>query len=165
MPSGEKSTPGGNAGWGGPPKGAGRGGPARHPKKEFKKSGEPNVGVALVPDFDGTQPGPGRGHFSVAGEERAERQRRHDEEMSEIQYDLAHNAPRPETRLAAAVGYQNRLVGTPVARNLNTNVDDIAELSDEQLAERLARLDRIAAEIEGRSASPPLPERPDGMVR
>ena len=53
MPSGEKSTPGGNAGWGGPPKGAGRGGPARYPKKEFKKSGEPNVGVALVPDFEG----------------------------------------------------------------------------------------------------------------
>ena len=116
MPSGEKSAPGGNAGWGGPPKGAGRGGPARHPQKEFKKSGEPNVGAALVPDFDGAQPGPGRGHFSVAGEDRRARDERHAEEMREVQYKLAHGAAREETRLAAANALQNRIEGAPVQR-------------------------------------------------
>ena len=164
MPSGEKSAPGGNAGWGGPPKGAGRGGPARHPTKEFKKSGEPNVGAALVRDFDGAQPGPGRGHVSSAGEDRRARDAARSEVAQETLFSLVIGADRQETQLAAAVALLNRIDGMPIARNLNANVDDLSRLSDAELQAERERLGRAMHEVRAGGVAPDVPDEPDGVV-
>ena len=164
MPSGEKSTPGGNAGWGGPPKGAGRGGPARHPKKEFKKSGVPNVGVALAPAFDGTMAGPGRGHVSPAGEDRRARDAARSEVAQEKLFSLVTAADRQETQLAAAVALLNRIDGMPIARNLNANVDALSRLSDAELQAERERLGRAMREVREGRVAPDMPDESDGVV-
>ncbi|MHB1770093.1 MAG: hypothetical protein ACYCPH_03425 [Minisyncoccota bacterium] len=81
-------------GWGGPARGAGNGSP-RH---KF------------------TEPGPGRGYYSIAGEVRAEQHARHAEEMREILYDIAHTAQEPNLQIQAAVHLLNRIEGLPVAK-------------------------------------------------
>ena len=100
-------------GWGGPKVGVGHGGEARmaDPDKD-----RPDLPPKVASFADEPKAGPGRGHFTLAGEERRARNERHAEEMREVQYDLAHNAKREETKLAAASAYQNRLEGAPLQR-------------------------------------------------
>ena len=82
---------GNGTGWGGPRKGSGSGS-QRH---EF------------------TEPGPGRGNFTIEGEDRATRRARHAEEMCEILYKVAHNAEQPSLRIQAADKLLDRIEGRP----------------------------------------------------
>jgi len=166
MPSGEKSIPGGNAGWGGPPKGAGRGGPARNPKNPFKKSGAPNDGVPTVPSFaDAPKAGPGSGHVSIAGEDRRARREMRAEKMEDRLYELGEGADRQETQLSAAVAYLNQVRGMPLARSVNVNSNDFSQLSDAELDAEITRLARkLGADSAGENAAG-VPEEPDGVVR
>jgi hypothetical protein len=120
----------GGAGWGGPAKGAGMPTP-RH-------------------DLGGN-PGPGRGHYSKAGEGRLERQARHAEEMRQIYYEFAHDDSKEDAiRLTAATHMLNRSEGLPVQKVVTASTDPISLMGDdeleaerEKLQKRKATLDRM----------------------
>jgi hypothetical protein len=82
---------GNGAGWGGPRKGSGDG----NSRNEFESAG------------------PGRGKFSIEGEDRATRRARHAEEMCEVLYIVAHNAEQPGLRIQAADKLLDRIEGRP----------------------------------------------------
>ena len=161
MPSGEKSLRGKGDGWGGPPKGAGRGGEARNSRPEKNR---PDV-APKVPSFaDAPKAGPGRGHVSVSGEDRRARDAERSEIAQEKLFSLVTTANRQETQLSAAVALLNRIDGMPIARNLNANVDDLSRLSDVELQAERERLGRAMREVrEGRVATD-VPDESDGVV-
>jgi hypothetical protein len=99
---------GNGAGWGGPASGwpaggAGWGGPA--------KGAHPQPRRALL------SAGPGRGHTSVAGAARRERNERWSEDLCEFYYAVAMNLKKPAMiRVWAATLLLNRIEGPPVAK-------------------------------------------------
>lgn len=99
-------------GWGGPAKGK-------------------SVATA-APSFTGDAPGPGRGNFSIAGEDRAAREERHAEEMRQIYYDFATDDVREDNiRLSAATHLLDRIEGKPaqkVAHSGRIDSDTITEI-------------------------------------
>jgi hypothetical protein len=129
---GSKKTSGARAsgkkksgGWGGPAKGA-------HPAKPAYKFGKP---------------GPGRGHFSIAGENRLERESRMAEEMRELLYGFATDDGREDTiRLQASGKLLDRIEGLPVQKIVQGSSDPLSRMTDEQLAQYEAEQEaRIAA--------------------
>ena len=105
--------------WGGPAKGA-------HPAKPRH-------------DFD-KQAGPGRGHYSVAGEGRLERQARHSEICKEVLFGLvADPITEDNVRVQAATKLLDRLEGLPVQRVLTAETDPISMMGDEQLEDEIER--------------------------
>lgn len=143
-------------------KGAGIGGPARHPQEATKKNGSPNTGVPLVPSFD-SKTGRAAAQLGPNLDKRAQRQKRAEEAEDKL-YELFTSAERQETQLAAAKEYLNRVEGMPIARNINANVDDISRLSDAELDARLADLARRTAEDVGGEAAQGVPEESPGVV-
>jgi hypothetical protein len=120
-----KSRP---AGYGGPAKGKGNGNP-RH-------------------DFD-KKPGPGRGHYSLDGEGRLERQARHAEEMREILYGLASaETVEDSTRMHASEKLLNRLEGLPIQKVITAETDPLQMLSDAQLDDEIERTRSRAAKLQ-----------------
>ena len=127
-PSGAPARKRGNgAGWGGPAKGA-------HPAKPAHS-------------FDG-KPGPGRGHYSIDGEGRLERQARHAEEMRQILYGLA-TAPTAEDniRMQSSEKLLNRLEGLPVQKVITAETDPLSMMNDDQLDDEIERTRRRAAKL------------------
>jgi len=122
-------------GWGGPAKGGG--------------------GNKKAP-FNGSKTaGPGRGKFSLEGEERAARNTRHAEEMRSLYYEFALDPNKDDgTRLSAATHLLNRLEGSPVAKILTGPTDELANLTDEQLAAELAQQRAKAAALTAEAAAP-----------
>jgi len=114
-------------GWGGPAKGAG----ASRAPKPFTADSETRV---THPTADGTMP-------PLSDRKALRRQRT--EQLEEILHSIALKSDRDETRVSAAVRLHAIYNGQPVARNLNINVDDIANLSD----------DELRAELEGTSGA------------
>jgi hypothetical protein len=88
-------------GWGGPPKGEG----TRYVKGEV-------------------QPLQGKGNTAEVVAKREARLAR----MEDVIFDLAENAQREETQLAAAIAFRNQILGLPIARSINANVDDPAKV-------------------------------------
>lgn len=115
--SGRKQTCGtrrGNgAGWGGPAKGA---------SASRIAPGDPDGIQAMSNDEDVKA-----------------RAARRSEIMRDHLFRLAQHAQREETQIAAAVAYLDRTEGKPVALNINHNVSDPAQLSDDELSAIAAR--------------------------
>lgn len=109
-------------GWGGPAKGAGRGGPAKPFTKDFQPPSK-------APD----------------GDKKALRRIR-TEQLEDMLFSLAEAAQREETRISAAVRLHAIYNGQPVARNINVNTDDVANLSDDELRAELERAGGAAPE-------------------
>jgi hypothetical protein len=108
-----KKKQGNGAGWGGPAKGAG------------KKTSRYVFGKA----------GPGRGHFSIAGEQRMERESRQAQEMRELLYGFATDDEREDAiRLQAANKLLDRIEGLPVQKIVQQEQDALSRMSDEELA-------------------------------
>lgn len=105
-------------GWGGPAKGGGD-----RPAKPFTAASETRVTHPLPP--------------APLSDRKALRRQR-TEELEDILQSIARNSDRDETRVSAAVRLHAIYNGQPVARNLNINVDDIANLSDDELRAELA---------------------------
>jgi hypothetical protein len=110
----------GGPGWGGPAKGA-----SSSRRKPLTKAG------------------PGRGRYTVAGEQRHERRERWIEEMCELYYVFAHdpNEPAP-TRSSAATHLLNRLDGLPVAKVVTAEADDLSQMTNEELGAELEEFAR-----------------------
>jgi hypothetical protein len=109
---GRRKTPATGLGWGGPAKGAGNG----KPRYVFGK------------------PGPGRGHFSIAGENRMEREARIAEEMRELLYGFATDDGRQDLiRLQASDKLLNRIEGLPVQKVVQQQQDALSRMTDEEL--------------------------------
>lgn len=62
------------------------------------------------------------------------------EALNELVLNIAVDGKRDNDRLAAIFGFQNRILGTPVARTVNLN-GELGHLSDAELAEREAWLE------------------------
>lgn len=88
-------------GWGGPAKGEG----TRYVKGEV-------------------QPLQGKGSTAAVKARRDERLAR----MEDVIFSLAENAQREETQLAAAIAFRNQILGLPIQRSINANVDDPAKV-------------------------------------
>ena len=99
-------------GWGGPAKGA-------HPPK---------------PRYEFKGAGPGRGHFSIAGESRLEREARIAEEMRELLYGFAADDEREDNiRLQASTKLLDRIEGLPVQKLVTQQADALSRMTDQQL--------------------------------
>ncbi len=107
-------------GWGGPPKGAGRGGPAT------RKKPPPPFTAATRPTSN--KPNPKNAKRKKAMADKAARIEQFNDHLA----DIALNAPRDETRLSALIAALNRLEGMPKQQNENINV----ETSFEELVRR-----------------------------
>lgn len=107
--------------------------------------------------------GPGRPTVAEAPAIQADKAARLDAVKNKI-FDLAMNADRQETQLSAAVAFLNREEGTPIARSITVQTDDLASLSDADLAERLAHLERVAAAAGDGAQQAPGSGKPRGMV-
>jgi len=117
-------------GWGGPANGPGWGGPAKGASIKPKR---PALGT----------PGPGRGHYSVAGEERRERKERLAEEMCELYYTFAHDPEQPTmVRLSAATHLLNRIDGLAVAKVVTSEADDLSMMTVEELEAEHEKVER-----------------------
>ncbi len=125
---------GNGAGWGGPAKGAGN-----------------------------QDAGPGRPDAETAPAIQAAKAERLEAVKAKI-FDLAMNADRQETQLQAAVAFLNREEGTPIARSITVQTDDLASLSDAELTERLAHLERVAAAAGDGAEQAPRPGKPSRLV-
>lgn len=79
------------------------------------------------------------------------------EEMRAKLLKLARSAEREETQLAAASKLLDRIEGQPIARQISATVDDVSNLSDDEIRERLARLGRGGTPSRRGAASTPKP--------
>jgi hypothetical protein len=82
---------------------------------------------------------------------KADIRRQRTEELEAILYRLAVGAEREETQISAAVKLHAIYNGQPVARNLNVQVDDVSQLTDDELRAELART----------GGTPPAPDEGD----
>lgn len=129
---------GNGAGWGGPAQGSGTG-------------GEPVAFEA------GNQAASGRQQPDLSKAER----------IARLQDNLEHLALYGENenvRVSASNHLLNRLDGMPIARNINVNADDLASLSDADIAAELARLGGAGIEAAAGDAPTPSPARLKGVV-
>jgi hypothetical protein len=124
MPSSSTTRRGKGRGWGGPAKGAG--------------SKAPSFTDSLENRIDGSEANTWKVQFRawLKTMDRAEQA----EALNELVLDIAINGERDNDRLAAVFGFQNRILGTPVARTVNLN-GDLSNLSDDELSEREAWLE------------------------
>lgn len=114
-------------GWGGPAKGAGNG----KPRHEFDKA-----------------PGPGRGHYSLEGEARLERQARHAEEMRQVLYGLATSEVAEDNiRMQSSEKMLNRLEGMPIQKVVTAETDPVSMMNEEQLEAHLEQTRRKVAKL------------------
>lgn len=109
-------------GWGGPAKGSS----ASPAAKPFTAASETRV---THPTTDGTMP---------PLTDRKALRRYRTEQLEQILFNIAETSDRDETKVSAAFRLHAIYNGQPVARNLNVNVDDIANLSDDELRAELA---------------------------
>src|SRR6476646_6856394 len=92
---------------------------------------------------------------------KADNRRQRSEALENRLYELAFGAEREETQVAAAVKLHAIYNGSPVARNLNVQADDISQLSDDELRAELARASREApASVEGAEEAGMPPQLP-----
>jgi hypothetical protein len=121
MPRARGNGPGKGDGWGGPAKGGGTG-----TRKPFTADSETRVTHIIT---DGKPP-------PLSDRKALRRQRT--EALEDILFDIAGASERDETRVSAAVRLHAIYNGQPVARNINVNTDDIANLTDDELRAELA---------------------------
>lgn len=137
MPKTSTTFPPGNGPGKGPAKGAGRGGAAQGigaPERLYGPAkGEQPRGEKAEP-FKAGQPPPSPNPNGSASERRAQRTAAIEDHL----FHLALKAKDEKNQVAAGRALHAIINGAPVARNLNANVDDIAQLSDEAIRAELA---------------------------
>lgn len=111
------------AGWAGPAKGAGKGGPA------VPFTGDSPTRV--------THPGP-----AWPRSQRREMIAQRSVELENMLYGLAMESEDEKIRVMAATRLYEIYNGAPVARNINVNTDDVSALTDDELRSQLEALDR-----------------------
>lgn len=113
--------------------GRGYGGPAKG-----KGSDAPSFGASLENRISGDEAADPKVRFRamLKAMDRAEQA----EALNELVLNIAVDGKRDNDRLAAIFGFQNRILGTPVARTVNLN-GELAHLTDAELAEREAWLE------------------------
>ena len=133
--SGAPARKSGNGeGWGGPARGAHEAKPAY----QFERT-----------------PGPGRGHFTIAGEQRHEREARIAEEMRELLYGFATDDERADAiRLQASTKLSDRIEGLPVQKLVTQQADVLSRMTDQEL-------EQAAAETRRRLAAADAAKEPD----
>jgi hypothetical protein len=94
---------------------------------------------------------------------KAFRQRRA-EVLEDHLYKLALEAEREEVQVQAATRLHAIYEGLPVARVINTTVDDVGAMSDDALRDELARLGGEAASAAAGTASQGMPGKPEDVV-
>ena len=86
-------------------------------------------------------------------------------EMLAIITEIAKDKNQPGmARISAADKWLDRYEGKPLARNLNINTDDLADLDDDALAARRAGLERALRADVGGTEAPPDPQGRAGLV-
>jgi hypothetical protein len=138
---------GNGAGRGGPAKGAGWGGPKREPIP-FTADSETRVTNATDDNHDPVE--------QTYRKDRRSVRRARTERLENILFDIAESAKSDETKVSAATKLHAIYNGQPVARNINLSIDDISELSD----------DDLRAELERTGGAPPAldaGDAPEGM--
>lgn len=146
MPATSGTRHGNGFGWGGPAKGAGKGGAA----KPFTIDTPTRVFKTVIEARAERPSGAVSGYElrKLINEERAQ-------ELKDHLYSIATTARHEITQVRAAEAWLNRHEGMPVARNLNINVDDVANLSDTDLdAEITRRINSAGQAVEGEEATP-----------
>ena len=119
------------AAWGGPAKGA------AVERKERQNFQQGNTMGSLPPNL------------------RAEERRRRSAEMEDVIYRLAMDAEREETRLAAARALKAEYDGSPIARTVTYNANELSDLDDGALEARRAELEgRLRAGVGGNDPPP-----------
>lgn len=136
---GNKRTIGNGDGWGGPANGA---------------SGKPLRTGREAAKILHSMPKEIRTYRRAERADRAER-------MLDIIDNLAENAEREETRLAAAVKFRAEVVGQPVQRNVNFDGGDISAMDERQLD---AELERARTAVAATEAAATDPIKPNGVV-
>lgn len=64
------------------------------------------------------------------------------EQLEATLFDIAMHSERDEARIMAATRLHAIYEGQPIARTISANVDDLSQLSDEQLKDDIARAAR-----------------------
>lgn len=119
-----RATQKSGAGYGGPAKGAGNG----KPGYKFGKAG------------------PGRGKFTIAGENRMERDARIAEEMRELLYGFATDDGRTDLiRLTASTKLSDRIEGLPVQKVVTQQASVLSRMTEQELKQAEAETARRIA--------------------
>lgn len=109
------------------------------------------VGAGQGEGWGGPARGCGRSPVLIPGQPAAKRARsavkaqRREELIAELEdmlFDLAMNAERAETRIAAAVRLHAIYMGPPVARVVTVRADELSHMTDQELRGELERLSR-----------------------
>lgn len=144
--------PAGGDGWGGPPKGAG----SKKKLADVKPGFTPETAViARTSQMIGED---------RVGKSHAEVKRDRSIALEDMLYGLASAAEREETRVSAATKLHAIYNGTPIARNININSDDISNLSDDELRAELERTGGTAFETGAGTAAPGVPKKSPGIL-
>lgn len=149
MPRKPSAGPGKGEGWGGPAKGA------RQPAPAFTRDSATRA----------TIPG-GRGDPAkmAARRNRREIAEERSRKLEDHLYRLALKAKHEETQVTAATKLHAIYQGQPVARNMNLNVDDVSQLSDDELRAEMARAGGASAAAAPGNAPEGVPPESDGVV-
>lgn len=113
-------------GWGGPAKGAGKGGKA----KPFTADSETRV----------THSGP-----AAPLSDRKALKRLRSEQLEDMLFDIAQTTERDDTKISAITRLHAIWNGQPIAKNINVAKDDLAALSDDEINAELERISREEA--------------------
>lgn len=84
--------------------------------------------------------------------------------IEERLFELAMTAEREETQVQAGTKLHAIYNGQPVARNVNTTVDDVSQLSDDAIRSELERAGGTSAAADAGVEAPRVPKRPDEVV-
>lgn len=134
------TNPGQGNGWGGPAKGTAE------------------RGVKAEPFEPGNTDAAGPHDFSVS-----ERMAMHLARLERIA-ERAEAEGRYNESISATTHAMNRIDGTPVSRNINVQVDDVAGFDDATLTSRRAELERKLREVAGGAASSGSADKLPGLV-
>lgn len=157
---------GNGAGHGGPATGLGQGDGWGGPTSGYepKPAQQFTAENAEATGFDFTEAPKDRNGRAIPSSRR-ELKRRRAERMEDVLFGLADDvAQHPMVRLNAATKLHAIYEGQPVARNINANVDDVSQLSDDAIRDELARLSREATSPAEGDAAADLPGESGGLV-
>jgi len=141
----------------GPSNGPGYGGPAKGAGWGREKSG--SVRQELKP-FGPDNPAPPRHRTPEELAARKLELAGRVDEYLDMWHEIACNRKEyTGNRMAAMEKAANRIEGTPVARNVNVNTDDVSHLSDDELRAELERISRAAGQAAAGNEAPGSEER------
>jgi hypothetical protein len=139
-------------GWGGPAKGASKRGKDAPPAPPFDPETSAQANAKRWRDKEAgiTSRAEIRAHRTV--------------ELEDMLYDIASTSERDETRVTAATKLHAIYNGTPIARSINLNTDDVSNLSDDEIRAELARTGGTPSEAGAGAKAPRVPAKSSGIL-